>query len=140
MALRGALYGCFMKRRGKDFQVASTVRIVGLDKLAVGSHVYLAPGVVIIATAGVTLDDEVMIAHYSVVTDVNHTAKGGSFRFAEGRAAPICVGRGAWIGANCTVLPGVSIGSGALVAANSAVTRNVANDAVVGGVAARRIR
>nr|WP_281276226.1 DapH/DapD/GlmU-related protein [Flexivirga caeni] len=45
-----------------------------------------------------------------------------------------------WIGANATILPGVTIGDGAVVAAGAVVTKDVPARTVVGGVPARRIR
>ena len=45
-----------------------------------------------------------------------------------------------WLGANVTILPGVTIGEGAIVAAGAVVTKDVAPRTVVGGVPAREIR
>lgn len=53
---------------------------------------------------------------------------------------PIHIGNGAWLGARCTILPGVTIGSGAVVAAGSLVTKDVPPNTLVGGVPARQIR
>ena len=140
MRLRGGLYGLLMQQRGRDFQVASNVQLNGLEKISVGDHVYLAPGVVVLASSSITLGDEVMIAHHSVVTDGNHTPIRGSYRYGPRVNAAVTIGRGTWIGANCTVLPGVRIGEGVLVGANSAVTKDVSDGAIVGGVPARIIR
>ena len=137
MRLRGWLYGRAMRRCGRNFQVASGVRLLGLEHLCVGDDVYLAPGVALLASCGITLEDEVMLAYHTVVVDGNHTRRDGSFRFGPRAEAPVRIGRGAWIAANCTVLPGVTIGRGALVAANSAVTRDVPDGAEVGGAPAR---
>ena len=50
------------------------------------------------------------------------------------------VGRKAWIGAGATVLPGVTVGENAIVAAGAVVTGDVPANAIVGGVPARVIR
>jgi acetyltransferase-like isoleucine patch superfamily enzyme len=52
----------------------------------------------------------------------------------------IHVGDDVWFGANVTVLDGVTVGSGAVVAAQSVVTRDVPAGVVVGGVPARPLR
>ena len=140
MRFRGWLLGLAMKHRGKDFQVASGVLINRLDNVSVGDHVILASGVVLLAALQITIEDEVLVAHHTVITDGNHTFEGGSFRFGPRRNRPVVIGHGAWIGANCTVLPGVTIGRGALVAANSAVSKDVPDGCVVGGVPAKVIR
>jgi len=55
------------------------------------------------------------------------------------KPAPI-IGNDVWIGVNCVVLRGVTIGDGAVVAANSVVTRDVPPYAIVGGNPARHVR
>lgn len=55
-------------------------------------------------------------------------------------AMPITVGDGCWIGANCTILPGVNIGRGAVVAAGSVVTRSVGENEIHAGVPAKLVR
>ena len=62
------------------------------------------------------------------------------FLIDEYRIGPVVIGRNVMIGANCTVLPGVVIGDGAVVAAHSLVNRDVPAGAVVGGVPARPLR
>lgn len=54
--------------------------------------------------------------------------------------APIHIGRNVWIGANATVLPGVTIGDHAVIAAGAVVTKDVPANTVVGGVPAKVIR
>lgn len=50
------------------------------------------------------------------------------------------IGNDVWIGVNCIVMRGVTIGDGAVVAANSVVTRDVAPYSIVGGAPARHLR
>lgn len=54
--------------------------------------------------------------------------------------APITVGSNTYIGGNCTIYPGISIGNNSIVAPNSAVTRDVLPHTMVGGVPARVIK
>ena len=56
------------------------------------------------------------------------------------RVAPVLIRRGAWLGQNCVVLPGVTIGQGSVVGANSVVREDVPDRTVVAGVPARVIR
>jgi acetyltransferase-like isoleucine patch superfamily enzyme len=55
-------------------------------------------------------------------------------------AKPIRVGRNVWIGFDCVVLPGVTIGNGAIVGARSVVTEDVPPFTIVAGNPARVIR
>ena len=54
--------------------------------------------------------------------------------------APIRIGKNVWVGANAVILPGVTIGDGAIVAAGAVVNRDVPENTVVGGVPAKVIR
>jgi acetyltransferase-like isoleucine patch superfamily enzyme len=53
---------------------------------------------------------------------------------------PVAIGSDVWLGTGVVVLPGVSIGDGAVVGANSVVTRDVAPMTVVAGVPARFLK
>ena len=54
--------------------------------------------------------------------------------------APIHIGKNVWIGSHATILPGVTIGDNAIVAAGAVVSKDVPKNAVVGGVPAKMIK
>jgi acetyltransferase-like isoleucine patch superfamily enzyme len=54
--------------------------------------------------------------------------------------APITIGKNVWIGTRATILPGVEIGDGVIIGANSLVTKNVMPYTIVGGIPAKFIR
>jgi acetyltransferase-like isoleucine patch superfamily enzyme len=54
--------------------------------------------------------------------------------------APIVINRNVWIGSNATILPGVTIGENAVVAAASVVTKDVPDNSIVVGSPARVVR
>lgn len=60
--------------------------------------------------------------------------------FADRRAAKVIVGNDCWIGHGAIILPGVTVGDGAVIAAGAVVSRDVPPYTVVGGVPARPIR
>ncbi len=55
-------------------------------------------------------------------------------------AKPIHIGKRVWLGANVTILQGVTIGENAIVAAGAVVTKDVPANAIVGGVPAKVIK
>lgn len=81
-----------------------------------------------------------MVGHGVTFVTAIHSI--GDRRRRAGPVTPgrITVGDGAWIGANATILPNVSIGVGAVIAAGSLVNRDVPPDSLYGGVPARRMR
>ena len=56
------------------------------------------------------------------------------------RVAPVLIRRGAWLGQNCVILPGVTVGRGSVIGANSVVRSDVPDRTVVAGSPARVIR
>ncbi|MFA6199567.1 MAG: DapH/DapD/GlmU-related protein [Bacteroidales bacterium] len=56
------------------------------------------------------------------------------------KGTPITIGNDVWIGGNCIILQGVTIGTHSLVAAGSVVTKNVASYTIVAGNPAREIK
>ncbi|HMQ31725.1 MAG TPA: DapH/DapD/GlmU-related protein [Chloroflexaceae bacterium] len=80
----------------------------------------------------ITLGEDCVIGY-------NTTVLCHEFTRREWRRGPVVVGRDATIGANCTVLPGVVIGAGAVVSAMSLVNRDVPPGAFVGGVPIKRL-
>jgi len=137
LRLRGWLVRWCFASCGRNFQLASGVRITFTTRVYLGRDVYLAPGCWIQGVGGVTLDDEVMLGPYTILASNNHTKANGSYRFGPGRALPIHLGRGAWTGGHTFIAAGVTVGRGAAVAAGAVVTRDVPDDAVVAGVPAR---
>lgn len=85
--------------------------------------------------SGVTIEDEVFIGPHVCFTNDRHPKAVGDWE-----VAPTLVKKGASIGANATVVCGVTIGEGALVGAGAVVTKDVPAGAVVVGCPAKRIK
>jgi acetyltransferase-like isoleucine patch superfamily enzyme len=85
---------------------------------------------------GITIGENVSISEDVIILTGDHDSS--SFDFA-GRARPVTIEKYVWIGTRAMVLPGVTIGEGAIVAAGSVVTKNVPSYTIVAGVPARSI-
>jgi acetyltransferase-like isoleucine patch superfamily enzyme len=110
-------------------------------RIEVGERTWVGPYVVIYGNGGVQLGADVMIAAHSCLTSVGHGHAELSRPMMQQpiEVAPIVVEDDVWIGMNCTILPGVRIGRGAIVAAGALVRRDVAPYEIVGGVPARTL-
>ena len=116
---------------------------IGND-VSIGQHCYIGHGVVIGCQCkiqngvniynGVTVGDEVFIGPSVTFTNDLHPRVVG-----EWSVVPTVVGRGASIGANATIICGVTLGQHCMVAAGAVVTRDVPDYALVMGVPARII-
>lgn len=103
-----------------------------------GKNVFINSGCRFQDQGGIYIGDNALIGHNVVLATLNHEEnpkKRGNLI-----PAPIRIGNDVWIGSNATVLAGVSIGDGAIVAAGAVVTKDVAENTIVGGVPARYIR
>lgn len=139
MRFRGWLYGFAMPSVGRGFQVSASAILRNIVNLNVGDNVYIAPNVVINAIDEISLGSEVMVAFNSVLVSGDHTKIDGSYRYGKSKLSPIKIGTGSWIGANATILKGVEVGNGTLIAAGSVVPQGVYPTGVYGGVPAKII-
>ena len=79
------------------------------------------------------------IANNVVIVDHNH--KIGNNGVIDGLdCSPIKIGDNVWIGANVTILKGISIGNGSIIAAGAVVNTNIPSCEIWGGVPARKIK
>lgn len=140
LKLRGLLVRACFRRCGRNLQIGGGVRILFTTRVELGHDVYIAPGSWIQAVGRVTLEDEVMLGPLTVLASNNHIRQDRSYRFGRGDPAPITLKRGSWTGAHVVITAGVTVGEGAAIAAGAVVTKDVPDDAVVGGVPARIIR
>ncbi len=103
-----------------------------------GKNVFINSGCKFQDQGGITIGDRVLIGHNVVLATVNHALELEKKR--KNHYAPIIIENDVWIGSNVTVLPGIRIGQGAVVAAGAVVTKDVAPLTVVGGVPAKLIK
>lgn len=110
--------------------------------LVIGDDVDLALGVLISASGGVYIGDRTLVGYRSQILSSNHRVGSvGEPIFSSGHVkAAVRIEDDCWIGANCIILPGVTIGRGAVVAGGSIVTRDVPSGSIVAGVPAKVIK
>lgn len=106
--------------------------------IAIGRNVFINSGCHFQDQGGIAIGDGAPIGHNVVLATVNHALEPEKRR--RNRYAPIRIGENVWIGSNATILPGVTLGDWAVVAAGAVVTKDVPPMTVVGGVPARVLR
>ena len=104
----------------------------------IGKDVFINSGCHFQDQGGIEIGDGVLIGHNVVLATINHDLLPDNNR--KNHYAPIKIGTHVWIGSNSTILPGVTIGEWAVVAAGAVVTENVQPYTVVGGVPAKIIK
>jgi acetyltransferase-like isoleucine patch superfamily enzyme len=106
--------------------------------LKIGSNVFINHACSCLDMGGITIEDNVLIGPKVNLLTENHPLDPANRRSMF--CKPILIKRNAWIGAAATILPGVTIGENAVVAAGAVVSKDVADNTVVGGVPAKLLK
>lgn len=108
------------------------------QNIHLGKNVFINSGARFQDQGGIYIGDNCLLGHNAVITTLNHELAPERRHITV--PAPVRLGDGVWLGANVTVLPGVTIGDYAVVAAGAVVTKDVPARTIVAGVPAREVR
>lgn len=106
--------------------------------IRIGKNVFINSGAMFTDLGGITLEDNVLIAPRVNILTVNHPEKPTERRGLI--LNPVLIKKNAWIGAGATILPGVTVGENAIVAAGAVVSKDVPANTMVGGVPAKVLK
>jgi len=115
----------------------------GETHLSIGNNIYIGRGLQLNAYKDVVIESNVVMADRVYISDATHNSEKLNVPIInQGTSylAPVLIKEGSWIGINCVILPGVTIGKNAIIAANSVVTKEVPDYAIVSGVPAKIIK
>lgn len=120
------------------------VRLLRYCGYTIGNDVYIADDLLIVEEladrGNITIGNRVSIAPRVTLVTSSHPNNSRIRGFAPLSQGPIVIEDDAWLGTGCVVLPGVRIGRGAVVGANSVVLQDVAPLHIVAGQPARTVR
>ena len=135
--LRLGLYRYLLRIRiGAHSSIHRGCRFYRPSGVQIGAHTVINRDVILDGRQGLVIGDNVSISEGAAFFTLEHDPNSPTF---ENRGAPIRVGDRVFVGARAMVLPGVTIGEGAVVAAGAVVTRDVGPYQIVAGVPARPI-
>lgn len=104
----------------------------------IGKNVFINFDCVFLDLGGITIDDNVLIApKVSLLSEGHPVSPEQRHSLMVGH---IHIKKNAWIGANATILPGVTIGENAIVASGAVVSKDVPDNTIVGGIPAKVIK
>ena len=87
---------------------------------------------------GIEIGDGSLIGHNTTIATLNHDFN--PLKRQNLTPSPVKIGKNVWIGSDCTILPGVTIGDGAIIGAGSVVTKSIPANTIAVGNPARVIR
>jgi len=106
--------------------------------IKIGKNVFINFDCIFLDLGGITIEDNVLIApKVSILSEGHPTAAEHRQSLVPGH---VHIKKNAWIGANATILPGVTIGENTIVAAGAVVSKDVPDNVIVGGVPAKIIK
>lgn len=109
--------------------------------IVIGDEVFLGAGCEFNIRRKIVIGSNCLIASGCKFIDHDHgTALGELIRKQHGAEAEIIIEDNVWLGVNVVVLKGVTIGSGAIVAAGAVVNKSIAPGEIWGGIPARKIK
>lgn len=140
--LRSTMWGFKPKNFKKHIYVMPGVIFENYRQMEIGSYVFINHHTNFSTPHGMKIGDYVMIGPYCFFGSVHHEFDDYKtpMIFQKPEIRPINIEDDVWIGANVTVLGGVTIGRGSIVAAGAVVTKDVEPFSIVGGVPAKLIR
>jgi acetyltransferase-like isoleucine patch superfamily enzyme len=121
---------------GRIVRISHGCKIFVQGNLSIGEKTYINPNCLIVATKSIIIGSGCAISwNFQVMdTDMHHST--GSDKVS----APVIIGNQVWIGANVTILKGVEIGDGCIIAAGSVVTKSIPPGSLAGGVPAKVVK
>ena len=87
---------------------------------------------------GIEIGDGSLIGHNTTIATLNHDFN--PLKRQNLTPSPVKIGKNVWIGSDCTILPGVEIGDGAIIGAGSVVTKSIPANTIAVGNPARVIK
>ncbi|HEX8607646.1 MAG TPA: DapH/DapD/GlmU-related protein [Pedobacter sp.] len=106
--------------------------------ISIGKNVFINHACSFLDMGGITIEDGALIGPRVNLVTENHPLDPNDRSTVLTK--PIIIRRKAWIGAGATILPGVTVGENAVVAAGAVVSKDVAENTIVGGVPAKFIK
>lgn len=120
------------------------IHALGGSIIDIGNDVGLTGVSISARSTGIRIGDGTIIAPNTSLMDTDFHApwppQKRMYNLGLDRDRPVLIGRDVWIGMNCVILKGVSIGDNSIIAAGSVVSRDIPSNVLAGGSPARTIR
>lgn len=136
-AVRMFVYRFFFAKCGRRAVIARNVRILKPSNISLGARVVINRNCILDGRGGaLEISEDTDVGDGTAIWTLEHDPNSQTHGVS---GAPVYLGDHAWVSTRVTILPGVTIGRGSVVAAGAVVTRSVDEKAIVGGVPARVI-
>jgi maltose O-acetyltransferase len=121
---------------GRNASIFMNCTFYCAEGLTLGENCVINARSILDSRGGLTIGNKVGISQHVIILTADHDFNSP---FGEGRERRVVINDYVWIGTRAMVLPGVTIGRGAVIAAGAVVTRDVSDFSIVAGIPARVI-
>lgn len=121
---------------GENVSILRQLKLLYPKGISLGDRVIINQDVLLDGRGGLEIENDTDIATNVMIWTMDHDPNSENH---ESRPRKVHIGHHVWIASRATILPGVTIGNGAVVAACSVVTKDVPPNAIVAGVPAKVI-
>jgi acetyltransferase-like isoleucine patch superfamily enzyme len=127
---------------GEETIILSGFKVRNPEKIKIGKRGYININCFMQGSGGVEIGDDVIIGPNVSFYSENHNFldKKKLIKDQGFTRKKIIVGNDVWLGANVTILPGISLGDGCVVGAGAIVTKSFPSYSVIAGVPAKKIK
>ena len=121
---------------GEGSSLMTPTTIVRGKNIKIGKRVTVMSNSLFMSAGSITIEDDVLVAANVQLISNNHDPQEHAILTCK----PVVLKRNCWIGAGATILPGVTVGENAIVAAGAVVSKDVEPNTIVGGIPAKLIK
>lgn len=119
---------------GKNFRLESSarIRVINGGRLLIGDNCFFDCGAYLTALGEITIGDNCLFGPGVMIFDHDHDYKGpGGVSAGDSIIGKITIGNNVWVGANCVILRGTTIGDNSVIAAGSVVKGYIPSNSLV---------
>jgi len=119
-----------IKNAGSNCSCHFTVEIKYPDKIILGNNTRIGPKTTLGAYGGITIGSNVVVSKNVLIESAGLNFRNQPIPYKH-KAEPIVIEDNVWIGANATILGGVTIGKGSIIGAGATVYKNISSNSIV---------
>lgn len=138
--LRKEILSKLLKNVGENVLIEPDFRCEYGSNISIGDNVYINFGCIILDCAEIKIGNNVLLGPNVGLYAANHALNIERRVAGDCYSKPIIIADNVWIGGDVKIVPGVTIGKGAVVGTGSIVTKDVPENAVAGGNPCRVIK
>lgn len=142
--LKARLYRWAGVKVGKNVEFFQGIKVQGIGEIDIRDGAFIGHEVLFMINSGskIVVEEEAIVGSRSIIITGFHpiTPDGKRILSRDGTSSTVVISRGCSVSTNCTVLPGVTVGDMAIVAAGATVAKDVEPYTLVGGCPAKYIK